>query len=267
MAVSFRGTCATLNIFGNDATTQNLFVIENGIASRVNIIVRRLTFGADALVALTSVMNVLKTCRATGVSGGLILEKGKFVGTQTSDPAVVFRASANETAPITATAGDTLWTQFASRMHTAVEQQRLEDDSERIKTRNLLPFMEHGVGGLTIRPGESVLVRVVAATAASNALNSMNYAIRCSWEEDEIATFAISGTVTLSGSPVSGAIVTVVEADDISMTNAVLRQTITTGAGGTWASSIRTGKVGAAFVQYESGGTYYTAPGSPFLAE
>lgn len=267
MAVSFRGTCSTLTIFGNDATTQNLFVIENGIASRVNIIVRRLTFGADALVALASVMNVLKTSRATSVSGGVILEKPKFVGTQTSDPAVVFRAPANETAPITATAGDTLWTQFANRLHSAVEQQRLEDDSERIKTRNLLPFMEHGVGELTIRPGESVLVRVVAATAASNARNSMNYAVRCSWEEDEIATFAISGTVTLSGSPVSGAIVTVVEADDIDMTNAVLRQVITTGAGGTWASSIRTGKVGAAFVQYENGGTYYTAPGSPFLAE
>ncbi|TXH53712.1 MAG: hypothetical protein E6Q97_12585, partial [Desulfurellales bacterium] len=233
MAVSFRGTCSTLTIFGNDATTQNLFVIENGIASRVNIIVRRLTFGADALVALASVMNVLKTSRATSVSGGVILEKPKFVGTQTSDPAVVFRAQANETAPITATAGDTLWTQFANRLHSAVEQQLLEDDSERIKTRNLLPFMEHGVGELTIRPGESVLVRVVAATAASNARNSMNYAVRCSWEEDEIATFAISGTVTLSGSPVSGAIVTVVEADDIDMTNAVLRQVITTGAGGT----------------------------------
>lgn len=38
------------------------------------------------------------------------------------------------------------------------------------------------------------------------------------------------------------------------------------GAGATWASTIRTGKVGAAFVQYESGGTKYTAPGSPYLA-
>jgi hypothetical protein len=57
----------------------------------------------------------------------------------------------------------------------------------------------------------------------------------------------------------------VLEADDASMTNAVLRETIVTPAGGTWASSIRTGKVGAAFVQYESGGTKYTAPGSPYL--
>ena len=115
MAVSFRGTASTLNIFGNDATTQNLFVVENGIASRVNVIIRSLEFSADSLVALTSVQNVLKTCRATGVSGGLELEKTKFVTTQTSDPAVVIRAMANETAPITATAGDTMWTQFAAR--------------------------------------------------------------------------------------------------------------------------------------------------------
>ena len=265
MAVSFRGTASTLNIFGNDATTQNLFVVENGIASRVNVIIRSLEFSADSLVALTSVQNVLKTCRATGVSGGLELEKTKFVTTQTSDPAVVIRAMANETAPITATAGDTMWTQFAARMHSAVEQQQPGTDSERRTIRSLTPWMDHLVTDLVIQPGEAILVRVVANTAASNAQNSMQYAVRCSWEEDQIATFAISGTVTLSGSPVSGAIVTVIEADDTSMTNAVLRETIVTPAGGTWASNIRTGKVAAAFVQYEAGGTLYTAPGSPYL--
>lgn len=265
MAVSFRGTASSLVIFGNDATTQNLFTIENGIASRVNVIIRRLTFGSDALVALTSVANVLRSCRATGVSGGVILEKTKFVTTQTSDPAVVIRAMANETAPITATAGDTLWTQFAPRVHTAVEQVQPEQDSERLTARSITPWMDHLVADLVIRPGQALLVRVVAATAASNAQNSMQYAVRCSWEEDQIATFAISGTVTLSGSPVSGAIVTVIEADDTSMTNAVLRETIVTPAGGTWSSNIRTGKVAAAFVQYETGGTMYTAPGSPYL--
>jgi len=65
---------------------------------------------------------------------------------------------------------------------------------------------------------------------------------------------------------VSGAIITVIEADDESMTNPVLVEKIVTAAGGTWASSITTGKVGAAFVQYKSGATYYTAPGSPYLA-
>lgn len=252
-------------MFGNDATSQNLFVVENGIASRVNVIVRRLTFGYDALAVLASVCNLAKTCRATSISGGVILDKAPFVGTETSDPAVVFRAQANETGRITATAGDTLWTQLIPRMHTAVEQQQLEVDSERSRQRSLLPVFEHITDAVTLRPGQALLVRVVAATAASNPFATSQYAVRCSWEEDQIATFAISGTVTLSGSPVSGAIVTVIEADDTSMTNAVLRETIVTPAGGTWSSDIRTGKVAAAFVQYESGGTMYTAPGSPYL--
>lgn len=266
MAVTYRGTVQTLAIPGNNATTQNLFVVENGIASRVNVIVRRLTFGMDATAVLTSVQNVVKLCRATSVSGGVLVAKAPFVGTQTSDPAVVFRAQANETGAITATAGDVLWTQLAGRMHTAVEQQMPEYESERLQERNIVPLICKDIADLVVRPGQALLVKAVAATAASNPYASNAYVIRCAWEEDAIATFAISGTVTLSGSPVSGAIVTVIEADDTSMTNAVLRETITTGAGGTWTSNIRTGKVAAAFVQYENGGTYYTAPGSPYLA-
>ena len=116
-----------------------------------------------------------------------------------------------------------------------------------------------------MRPGESLLCQVVGATTASNARLANNWWVQAEWEEDPIATFAISGTVTLSGSPVSGAKVMVLEADDTAMTNAVLVEVVTTAAGGTWASSIKTGKVGAAFVQYTNGGTYYTAPGSPYL--
>jgi hypothetical protein len=117
-----------------------------------------------------------------------------------------------------------------------------------------------------LRPGQSLLVTVVGATSLSNAALTNNWLTNCIWEEDAIATFAISGTVTLSAAPVAGAIVTVIEADDINMTNAHLLKTIVTPAGGTWAADILTGKVGAAFVQYETGGTLYTAPGSPYLA-
>jgi len=265
VAVTFRGTAQTLNIVGNDATAQNLFVIENGIASRVNVIIRRLLFGSDAIAVLTSVMSSIKVSRCTAVSGGVTLAKAPFATSETSDPAVTIRAQANESALITATSGDTIWTQFVPRMHTAVEQQQPEVDSENRRYRSLIPVSAMTTTDIVLRPGESMLVKVVAAPAASNAQTSMIYAVRCVWEEDAIATFAISGTVTLSGSPVSGAIVTVIEADDTSMTNAVLRETIVTPAGGTWSSNIRTGKVAAAFVQYESGGTLYTAPGSPYL--
>lgn len=266
MAVVFRGTAETLAIVGNDETTQNLFVIENGFKSRVNVIIRRLTFGCDSLVALTSVQNIVRIARCTAVSGGVTLHKSPFDTTQTSDANVVFRAQANEAGRITATAGDTLWAQLAGRMHTAVEQQNAERDSERIQERNLIPLTSISTN-LTLRPGESLVVKVFASAAASNAQNSTNYTVRCSWDEDSVTTFAISGAVTLGGSPLNGAKVMVLEADDAALTNAYLVEVKTTAGGGLWSSTIRTGKVGAAFVQYENGGTYYTAPGSPYLSQ
>jgi hypothetical protein len=112
-----------------------------------------------------------------------------------------------------------------------------------------------------------LLVQVVAPTAATNASGSNNYVVQTVWEEDSLSTFSISGTVTLSAVPIVGAKVIILEADDESLANAILWEVKTTTAGGAWSSSIRSGKVGAAFVQYVTGGIYYTAPGSPFLEE
>lgn len=262
MAISYRGGVTSPIMLGNNATTQTLFSIENGIASRVNILVRALDVDLDNIAALTAVMPLLKTSRGVSISGGVTLAKGSFDTSLTSDPAVVFRSAMGETAPITATAGTVIYQMMTSRLHTAVEQvvNVVEDQFGISCLPDVLTTKD-----FVIRPGQNLIVQLVGAAGASNAALANNFAASCVWEEDEIATFAISGTVTLSGSPVAGAIVTVIEADDTSMTNAVLRATITTGAGGTWASTIRTGKVGAAMVQYESGGTLYTAPGSPYL--
>jgi hypothetical protein len=237
-------------------------VVENGIASRVNVIVRALAIQTDSLVALAAVLPLVTTARASAIDGGITLSKGAFTTTQTSDPAVSFRSALFEGAPITATPGDRLWQLFCTRAHTAVEQllNRAPPDD-----LGCLPELA-AQRSVVLRPGQNLLVRLVGAVGTSNAALRNNAHLTCAWEEDEIATFAISGTVTLSGTPVAGAIVTILEADDALMTNAVLRQVITTGAGGTWASSIRAGKVGAAFVQYKSGATYYTAPGSPYLS-
>ena len=260
MAITFTGGVQVPIVFGNDAVTQHLFAIENGIASRVNVYVRRLVVQNAPAAALTSVMPQVKVSRGVGISGGIITAKEAFLTTQTSDPAVQFRSAMGEGAPIAATQGTTVWQQYTSRLHTAAEQVIGNDE-------NALPQLVEQAGfEFVLRPGESLLVSVVGAAVTSNAALANNWSVNCVWEEDPIATFAISGTVTLSGSPVSGAIVTVVEADDTDMTNVHVREVITTGAGGTWASTIRTGKVGAAFVQYESGGTKYTAPGSPYLA-
>lgn len=249
----------SLMIYGNDAVTQNLFTIENGIASRVDVYLRDINLKADSIAVLTAVKPLVKLSRATSISGGVILGKTLVDTTLTSDAAVQCRAQENEAGPITATAGDTIWQTYRSRMHTAIEQQLTINRSS-----NIMPQLIK-TQDFVIRPGESVLVRVVASAGTSNSVNSFAHSVTAMWEEVAIATFAISGTVTLSGSPVTGARVVVVEADDQLMTNAVLREVITTPAGGTWASTIRTGKVGAAFVQYTSGGTFYTAYGSPYL--
>jgi hypothetical protein len=257
MAVTFRGGVQVPVMLGKDAVTQHIFSLENQIGSRVDVNVRRISIQNDPVAALTSVMPQVKASRGVSISGGILLDKAALTTTETSDPFVKIRSALGEGSHITATQGDTIWQHYTSRLHTAVEQVIGDDQSvlpRLIDTQNF-----------KLRPGQSLLVSVVGATVASNAALANNWLVNCLWEEDAIATFAISGTVTLSGSPVSGAIVTVIEADDISMTNAHLVETIVTPAGGTWASNILTGKVGAAFVQYENGGTKYTAPGSPYL--
>lgn len=252
-------------MLGNDATTQNLFSVENGIASRVNIIIRALHVSLDATVALTAVMPLVRTSRAISISGGITLPKASFSTAQTSDAAVTVRCAMGEGAPVTATPTSTIYQEYRMRMHTQAEQVNTFAGTGDLLDYGCLPPVLLDKS-FVLLPGQSLVVQAIAAAATSNPALANNWFAQCNWEEDAIATFAISGTVTLSAVPVAGAIVTVIEADDIDMTNAVLRETIVTPAGGTWASSIRTGKVGAAFVQYRVGATYYTAPGSPYLA-
>lgn len=258
MAFSFHGAVPGPIALGNDATTQNVYTLTNKVGSRVNVLIRRATVQVDTLAALTSVMPIVRCSRATGVSGGVVLSPSAYDTTESSSAYVEIRTPIFDGFPLTATQGDTVYQQYCGRMHTLAEQVLGPDN-------NVLPMFVDS-HDFVVRPGESVLFQVVGATTASNARLSNYWWVSCEWEEDPVATFAISGTVTLSGSPVTGAIVTVVEGDDESMTNPVLVERIVTGAGGTWASSIKTGKVGAAYVQYKSGATYYTAPGSPYLA-
>ncbi len=259
MAVSFTGGAQFPAVLGNNATIQHIFALENQIGSRVDVNVRRLTVQNDPQIALTAVMPQVKVSRGVNISGGIILDKTAFLTTQTSDPKVQLRSALAEGAKIAATQGDTVWQQYTSRLHTAAEQVLVTDES-------LLPrLVDSAAFDFKLRPGENMLVTVVGAVGTSNPALSHNWLMNCIWEEDTRPTFAISGVVTLSGSPVTGAIVTIIEADDLDMTNPVLREKIVTPPGGAWASTISTGKVGAAFVQYRVGATYYTAPGSPYL--
>lgn len=257
MAFSFNGSVPGLIALGNDATTQNIYTLTNKVGSRVNVLIRRATVQVDTIAALTSVMPIVRCSRATAISGGAILSPSAYDTTESSSAYVEVRTPVMDGFPIAATQGGTVYQQYCGRMHTVVEQVLGPDN-------NVLPALVESQD-FVVRPGESILFQVVGFANASNARLANYWWVACEWEEDPIATFAISGTVTLSASPVAGAIVTVIEADDESMTNPVLVEKIVTGAGGTWASSIKTGKVGAAYVQYKSGATYYTAPGSPYL--
>jgi hypothetical protein len=263
MAITYKGMTASLGIFGNDLTIQHIFAICNGSASRVNVQVKRIALQNDPVNVLTSVMPDTKVTRAEGtVSGGMNLPKVPFDTSLISDTNVVFRAAVASGNLITATAGAILaYRQLTSRIHTAIGQILGEDE-------NPLPEIVDNIGDeFLVRPGESLLLTVIGAVVASNAAITNNWFINCAWYEDSLTTFAISGTVTLGGNPVDGAKVIVLEADDEALTNAHLVEVKTTNGSGQWSSTILHGKVGAAFVQYVTGGIYYTAPGSPFLED
>jgi hypothetical protein len=260
MAITFQGTVSSFPILGNDQLLQNLFIFENGAASRVNVNIRRLVLQNDSVAALTSVMPLIKTSRLTAdPSGGIFLSKCPFDTNQTSDPAVRAWASIAFGTPITATEGQPVWGKFSIRLHTGYGKVISPDASM------LSQLVEDAGKEYKLRPGESVLVQVRGATIASNPSLGNNWWVQAMWEEDSLPVFNISGIVTLASAPVSGANVMIMQADDEYMTNAILWDVQTTDVNGQWASTILSGKVGAAFVQYTNGGVYYTAPGSPFL--
>lgn len=262
MAITFCGTVAAYPILGNDATAQNLFAIENGLASRVKMIIKRMSVDNDALAALTSVQPIVKISRISAAPiGGVILGKGVFDTLLTSNSHIQVRAAVAEGAPITATPGTTIWEQYTLRLHSAIQKVILINGDKPI-----LPVPITGAD-FVLSPGQYLLAQVVGASAASNPAIGNNWFLNLLWEEDSLPVFNISGVVTLSGSPVSGAKVIVLQADDLYMSNPVLVEVKTTNALGEWSSTILSGKVGAAFVQYKSNGSLYTAPGNPFLED
>ena len=74
MAVTFTGGVQVPAMLGNNALTQHLFSIENGIGSRVDVDVRKIRYQMDAIAVLTSVTSQVKATRATGISGGVVLD-------------------------------------------------------------------------------------------------------------------------------------------------------------------------------------------------
>ncbi len=171
-------SAATFRTLGAAATAQNLFTIRNGDASLV-VRVRRLVMQMDATAVLTAVMPLVKTCRISAASGGTALTKVPWDSSYTSDADVVClggTASDGGTATaITATAGATLWQQFGFRLHTAVGQVLGIDN-------NMLSIICEN-NPVVLRPGEGLLVHIVAAATSSNP-NTNHYFVQTAWSED-----------------------------------------------------------------------------------
>jgi hypothetical protein len=245
--------------------TQGIMSISNKYTSNSFVYIRRLIVQVDCTAVYTAVMPQVVTskCIMGTPPGGTVLTPVKFDTSANPEATIEVRgdASADGTNSATSLFAGTqmfpaVYQQFTMRMHTAVGQMIGAIDNP------ILPNLIMDNNIYTLYPGETLVVQVVAAATAGNPTTN-HWWVEAIWEEP--ATFAISGTVTLSGNPVSGAIVFVLYSDDTSGTNTRLRDVVTTDGSGNWSSSIPTGHVGSAFVQYNNGGTYYTAPGNPFL--
>lgn len=220
MTSTFLGSAvATVSIFGNNQLIQNLFTIENGTASRVNIILRRLTVQIDPTGLLTTVMPVVRTVRASaiGFTGGIILPKVPFDTNLSSDNNVVIRTSFQSSVPIIGSGeGIINWGQYASRLHTGEGQISTSDDTI---VPNLSRFTDNR---FIITPGQALLVQADSNTILSNDINANNWNLQCVWEEESIPTFPISGKVTLGGVPLNGAKIIIIESPDEFMSTPTL---------------------------------------------
>jgi len=171
-------SAASFRTLGAAATAQNFFTILNGHASKV-VRVRRMTFQMDATAVLTTFMPIVKTCRVSAASGGTALTKVDWDTASASDALVVCRgATASDgggATAITATPGTTLWQQFGMRLHTAVGQVLGNDN-------NVLSVICESTP-VVLRPGEGLLVHIVAAATTSNPATN-HYFVQCAWSED-----------------------------------------------------------------------------------
>ncbi len=263
--ISYTGLATTPRIFGNAETSQRLFAIENRVGSKKLVRVRRFSVQMEHTAALTSVKAQFKLSRTTGTIGnGERLGKGTFDTAQTSDPLInIWYAGApdgNAIGDVVGTAAVAIWKQFAHRMHTGAEQIQGID-------KNAAPVLIEQNHEFRIYPGEYVLLELAAPVIAANPITNA-YVVQTVWTEEAFNTFAVSGTVTLSASPYTGAEVIVLIADDENGTNLVYWETVVSSGSGTWSSNIPVGKVAFAYAQDSVvGPTRYTSEGRPYLKQ
>lgn len=266
MAITFTGSACTQRINGDESDTQDFCVFQNARGSTKLVHIRRLTSQLDAIAASSAVMVPIFTYRGVGnpnLEGAARANKCKFNTTQSSDAFVnllyAVTPDGSGISGLSGTAGVMQWRQWLAKMRTIVEQVQGSDSTQ-------LPTLVNKTGNeFTLRPGEYLLIRADPIALVDNN-NSNGWIINCVWQEEDLPSYTISGNVTLSGTGVVGAEVTVIVADDNLLTNAYLLGVYTTIAAGAWSASIPNGKIAYVTASNESAGTFYTAEGRPFIS-
>lgn len=261
MAITFRGSCVTGMFTGTSGSA--VFALYCTPYSKVRLDVLSMTAQLDTVAAMTTTGHVaplFMVMKVAGtVSGGMLLPaKGTFDTSMTPDPGVEVRQSlgfaGGSGADLTITGTPVAISEgFGTRNTTVYGQQMYVDDWCPVKR----PANSH----LYLNPGEALVVywRDAVKPAGGEAFFGIV------WEEDSLGTsYSVSGQVTLSGSPVTGAKILLVTDTDRDMP-APKVEVISTDGSGNWSKTLATGIKADAFVQHRSGETLYTAEGKPYL--
>jgi hypothetical protein len=237
-----------------------LFALENRAGSGIDVTLKRGVFQRDpGSVAYLGTMPIVTAYRAIEIEqpeGATFIDKCPFDTAFTSSGDVAVWSAVNNVGLVAPLAATPISAQVDRSFCT-----RLRDLSGQILSNDLdlIPF-----GNARIRPGRAFAWAVDVDAAGADPATA-NWFFQVVWEELPASTYTISGTVRNSGVGVVGAKVNVVVSDDVTMTNGYLLGTYTTTTGGAWSAEIPDGMVAYAYAQNFTGGTYFTAPGAPYI--
>lgn len=166
---------STFRTLGTASSPQNVFTLENPSASTVNIAIRGLNVATDSTAVLTSVAPLMKLSRTTGLpTGGTALTPVKYQTSYATPTAVPRGGTASDggvATAITATAGNSMWTQYTDRPHTAVGWFTHPG-------YNMIPDVGTDLRQIILVPGEAVLIQGIENIAATTHI-----IVNCSWIE------------------------------------------------------------------------------------
>jgi hypothetical protein len=154
----------TFRTLGSAGTPQNLLTIENPAASLVNVVIRDITIMSDSTAALlTLAPQSILSKPAVLPTGGTVLTSVKYRSSYAAAVAIARGATASDggvATAITATAGTSIWQQYLDRQATNVGLVAHPN-------YRMIPDVGADLRQLILVPGESVLVQLVGAAAAT----------------------------------------------------------------------------------------------------